>query len=221
MCGRFTLDIDERFYPRFKLEKVLTELTPHFNIAPNQDSIIVFNHEGKNEAKLMRWGLIPFWAKEEKLGLKLINAKIETLHIKNPCKHALAHGRCIVPASGFYEWKQEEDGKQPYYIYPADNGYFALAGLYETWKEPLSQKELQTFSIITTSPTKQMSEIHNRMPLILDSNLEAEWLKSTNPETLLSSLPFYETTTAIAMHKVSKKVNSPANDDRSLIETIP
>ena len=74
MCGRFTLDIDERFYPRFKLEKVLTELSPHFNIAPNQDSIIVFNHEGKNEAKLMRWGLIPFWAKEEKLGLKLINA---------------------------------------------------------------------------------------------------------------------------------------------------
>ncbi len=226
MCGRFTLDIDERFYPRFRLSgNVINQLSDwqaRYNIAPSQNSIVILpdSLEG-NSAEQMRWGLVPFWSKDTQIGNKMINAKAETLLEKPSFRNAVKSKRCIVPVNGFYEWKEESVGKQPHYLYSESEKYLALAGLYEIWTDPTTNKELHTFTIVTTQPNKSMVDIHDRMPLILDeSDIESAWL---NPETkleniqkILAAIPQIQ----LASFPVGKKVNSPANEGPGLLARI-
>jgi putative SOS response-associated peptidase YedK len=161
MCGRFTLDpTTKNFSKRFKIANRLENLTARYNIAPSQDVPVIIRNS-PNRIMLMRWGLIPHWAKDENIGYKMINARAETLNEKPAYRGLLPSKRCIVPASGFYEWQDTgENGKQPYYIHADAGGYLPFAGLYDVWKNPEGQ-EIYSFTIITTQPTVDLKPIHN------------------------------------------------------------
>src|SRR5215831_15988983 len=151
MCGRFTLDPTTKLYERFDIQNRL-EIKARYNIAPSQD-VPVIVHNSPNRLVMMRWGLIPHWAKDENIGYRMINAKAETITEKPSFKNLLPSKRCIVPASGYYEWqKTEEKGKQPFYIHDENDEYLPFAGLYTSWKNAEGE-EILSFTIITTAPT--------------------------------------------------------------------
>ena len=193
MCGRFALlatgpEIAETF--------ALTEtpqLAPRYNIAPTQPvaAIRLHPHSGQREWTHFHWGLIPSWAKEPNMGARMINARSETVAEKPAFRAAFKRRRCLVPASGFYEWQKTGSSKQPMYIHPADAPLFAFAGLWETWQIP-GGGELDSCTILTTTPNSLMRAIHDRMPVILEPEDFAMWLDpSERPENGLHLLrPF-------------------------------
>jgi putative SOS response-associated peptidase YedK len=218
MCGRFVLTPTDEFYERFNIVEQHDALTPRYNIAPGQDVAVVVRHS-PNRLVLMRWGLIPRWAKDEKIGYKTINARAETLTERPAYRNLIRSKRCLVPASGFYEWQDtgKKGGKQPYYIHAADNAYLAFAGLYDFWKDATGQT-IDSCTIITTAATGPVQSIHTRMPVILTPTAEALWLdpKITDAKTLLPLLQAVETI-PLALYKVSKAVNSARHDAPELI----
>jgi putative SOS response-associated peptidase YedK len=169
----------------------------------------------------MRWGLIPHWAKDEKTAYKMINARVETLTQRPAFRGLLSQNRCLVPASGFYEWQGEGRGKTPYYIYPADQPYLAFAGLYDTWTTP-DGEDLYTFTIITTDADPFMSKLHHRMPVILARALEDDWLDPalTQAHDVLDLLS-RSTGLALEAYPVSRLVNRPNHDGPALIQRVP
>lgn len=217
MCGRFTrFHKPEEIAERFDVETIEEAATLRYNIAPSQ-IVPVIRRVEKREMIACKWGLVPFWAKDPKIGYKMINAKGETLAQKPAFKNALARRRCLIPADGFYEWLKLEKGqKQPVYIRLRDHKLFAFAGLYEDWKSPEGEK-LRTFTIITVEPNELLSKIHNRMPAILKPDEEAVWLdpQTTVNDTanLLRPYPADE----MESYQVSPAVNSPSVDDPSCI----
>jgi len=218
MCGRFTLDpTTKEFYKRFKVSNQL-EIKARFNIAPTQD-VPVIVHNSPNRIVMMRWGLIPHWAKDESIGTKMINARAETITEKPSFKNLLPSKRCIVPASGYYEWqKTEGNGKQPYYMHDENDDYLPFAGLYTTWKNP-EGTEIHSFTIITTAPTVNLQAIHDRMPVILEPKAEEVWLNPdvTDPKELTPLLHPY-TVKALDFYPVSKAVNRAGFDSPKFIE---
>lgn len=223
MCGRFALsarttDI-EKLMPQLK--KFSSDLLPRFNIAPSQKIAAVLN-SSPNELSFLRWGLIPFWAKDLTIGNKLINARAETLLEKPSFKNALRKKRCVIPASGFYEW-QKIDGtklKQPYFIRLKNQDVFFFAGLWDVWKSPTNEN-IASATIITTQANDLMAPIHLRMPVILPSHFITAWLSEDQlaVKELCDGLNPYPSDKMTA-HKVSTLVNSPANDLPELIEEI-
>lgn len=173
MCGRylFTKPNIERFGP-VQLE---FEFEPRYNIAPSQQVPVVIRQNGDNRLHMLRWGLIPYWAKDMSIGNKLINARAETLEEKPSFRKSLEQKRCLVLADGFYEWKSEGRVKRPYRFTLQDGGTFAFAGLWDSWLSPTGQR-INSCTIITTTPNKLMEPIHNRMPVILPQNMESVWL---------------------------------------------
>jgi putative SOS response-associated peptidase YedK len=226
MCGRFTLTVTDsnQLVEAFSLgSPPPADLPPRFNIAPTQPvAAIIQNADShQNELVLMRWGLIPSWAKDMTIGSKTINARSETLATKPMFRTPLARRRCLIAADGFFEWQQTEHGKTPMYITLSDAAErpFGFAGLWERWTEPESGDVLTTCTIITGSPNELVAQIHNRMPMILPRDLYDDWLNpaETNPEALSSLFKPYPAEKMIA-YPVSRRVNVPANDDPSLIE---
>jgi putative SOS response-associated peptidase YedK len=216
MCGRFTLDPTTKLYERFQIQNWL-EIKARFNIAPTQDVPVIIRNS-PNRIVMMRWGLIPHWAKDESIGTKMINARAETITEKPSFKRLLPSKRCIVPASGYYEWQATETGKQPYYIHAEDGEYLPFAGLYDIWKNPEGE-EIYSFTIITTEPTVNLQAIHNRMPVILEPKAEEVWLNPdvTDPGELTPLLHPYAVR-VLDFYSVSKAVNRPDNDSRELIQ---
>lgn len=219
MCGRYTLEITESLQERFAVEGELPEIESRYNIAPGQSLPVVMSNS-PNRIELMRWGFIPFWAKEASSGYKLINARAETLGEKPAFKKALEHQRCLIPASGFYEWQKTSQGKQPHLIRLKDTGYFAFAGLYSRWRDPAGTTVL-SYTIITTTPNELVAPIHNRMPAILSPADEAAWLDSglTDPGALAELLHPYPAE-AMRAYPISPRVNSPSNEGPELIEQV-
>lgn len=220
MCGRFALTIVHGFFARFAVMEYAIELFPRYNIAPTQDVPIVVR-ESPNRAVMMRWGLIPFWAKDPKIGNRLINATAETLATKPAFRVSLKRKRCLVPATGFYEWKRTDEGKEPYYVRLKDGSYFTFAGLYDRWIDPKTGKETPSFTIVTTVPNGLMETIHNRMPVMLREDDESEWLSNEPlPEDDLKRLfkPF--PARSMEAYRVSTDVNSPANESPRLVEPM-
>jgi putative SOS response-associated peptidase YedK len=223
MCGRFTLtELDPDLVSEtFSLPGV-PDLPPRYNIAPTQPVATIahpHNTDG-NQFFVMRWGLIPSWAKDPSIGNKLINARGETVHEKPSFRSALRYRRCLILADGFYEWQKQGDGpKVPLYITLTGHRLFALAGLYEHWTEPQSGETVTTCTIITTTPNELMASIHNRMPVILPREDYAAWLDpaETNAKAVLPLLRPYPAADMLA-YPVSRRVNSPANDAPDLIE---
>src|SRR5262245_18396385 len=217
MCGRFTrFHKPEEIAERFDVTTIEEAAAPRYNIAPSQIIPVIRQVENR-EMIPCKWGLVPFWAKDPKIGYKMINAKSETLAQKPAFKNALARRRCLIPADGFYEWQKLEKGqKQPLYIRLHGNKLFAFAGLYEDWKSPEGEK-LRTFTIITVEPNELVSKIHNRMPAILKPEEEAVWLNSQTPVTDIVSLLRPYPASEMETYPVSRAVNTPSFDDPSCI----
>ena len=225
MCGRITLSTDkDDLQSRWGFidpSGVLDLIKPRYNIAPSQNSPTLMVKEDRRVLVMMRWGLVPFWAKEPSIGYKMINAKSETLSEKPSFRKPFKEKRCLVLADGFYEWeKTDKKNKVPYRFVLKNRQPFAFAGLWDVWKTPEGDT-LLSFTIITTRANELMERIHDRMPVILNEKDEAKWLDPEFKDTdkLSSLLQPYPSEQMVA-YKVSTIVNSPKNDTPSCIEPV-
>jgi putative SOS response-associated peptidase YedK len=221
MCGRFTLVTEpEKLMRRFHLDEIPFDLQPRYNIAPGQPIPAILADGGRRRIGQLRWGLVPAWAQDEKIGYKMINARAETLTEKLAFRNLIARKRCIIPADGFYEWKQTGRGKQPMRITMKNGDPFAFAGLFDSWTAPDGRK-VSTCTIITTAPNELVANIHDRMPVILRPEDEDLWLdrERFDPELLRSLLVPYDAGQMRA-YPVPALVGSPKNDVPECIEEI-
>ena len=213
MCGRFTLTADaKKLAESFVDFAPPPENPPRYNIAPSQPVAVVAN-TGDNKIDFFVWGLIPSWAKDPKIGNKLINARSETLAEKPSFRTAYRRRRCLILTDGFYEWRKNPDKtKTPMYIQLESQEPFAFAGLWEQWYSPHGD-EVLSCTIITTQPNEFMSQIHNRMPVILPPEAYARWLDPAEqkPDTLQPLLKPYPAE-EMAAYPVSTQVNNPRNN---------
>jgi putative SOS response-associated peptidase YedK len=217
MCGRFTLTAKPaELQELFTFIQQPIDLAPRYNIAPSQ-AVAVIPNENERKLEMFKWGLIPSWAKDPKIGYKMINARAETLAEKPAFRTALKRRRCLVVADGFFEWKKDGTAKQPMYITLKDGRPFAFAGLWEVWKDPKGEW-LKTCTIVTTEPNELMADIHNRMPVILKPEAYDQWLTPGDLGTVeaLSLLGPYDARQMQAV-PVSTAVNSPAMDNPQLV----
>jgi len=216
MCGRFTLTVDIDTVARAFGVAPSVQSTPRYNVAPTQNVVAILRDETKH-LDFLRWGLIPSWAKEESIGAKMINARAETLAEKPSFKRLLQGRRCLIVADGFYEWRQEAGGKTPMYFTLPDHEPFAFAGLWDMWRQPDGQP-LRTCTIITTEPNAVVAPVHNRMPVILTTDAQEEWLDPSQHDShVLQQLLKAYTASEMLARPVSRKINSPQYDSADLI----
>ncbi|WP_156291719.1 SOS response-associated peptidase [Oceanobacillus salinisoli] len=220
MCGRYTLLADElEILEEFDLNQSIESYHPSYNIAPGQPVLAII-HDGKEKrAGYLRWGLVPSWAKDEKIGYKMINARSETAHEKPSFKRLMAQKRCLIIADSFYEWKKTESEKQPKRIQLKDRKLFAFAGLWDKWVH--DDKALFTCTVLTKEANEFMQDIHHRMPIILPKEKENEWIAPTkfHPEEaseFLRTLDLEELTA----YNVASYVNAAKNNDEMCIRPI-
>ena len=218
MCGRFSFSqSSEALAEAFHL--TVPSLSPRYNIAPTQPAPTILQSADGREFKLLYWGLIPSWAKDTKMGAKLINARAETVDEKPAFRSAFKKRRCLVLADGFYEWQQQNGKKQPYYFRVEDGKPFAFAGLWEHWESP-DGEEIDSCTIITTQANEILQPIHDRMPVILNPKDYDHWLDPMQkPEQLQQLLQPYSST-EMTCYPVSTKVNKPTNDTPELINSL-
>jgi putative SOS response-associated peptidase YedK len=224
MCGRYTLykKIDE-LSERYNVAKVPYDINANFNVAPGQIMPVITQDEAGRHLELMKWGLIPAWAKDPLIGYRLINARDDGIFAKPVWRDVIIHQRALIPADGFYEWQKPanpKDHKQPYYIHPKQLDLFSFAGVWASWQDA-EGREWKTYSIITTEPNKEMKVIHNRMPVILHPETEADWLEpsKTTKEAIEPLLRPYEDN-GLELSKVSAAVNSTRNNNQQLIYAL-
>lgn len=224
MCGRFTLALEhERLLLQYGFADVDFSFRPRYNIAPMQASPVVAIDDGRRVMQLMRWGLVPSWSKDETIGNRLINARAETVREKPSFRASFKRRRCLVPATGYFEWKELPGSlptkklKAPMYFTIREGEPFSFAGLWDTW-ERFDGKKLATFTIITTEPNALAAQVHNRMPVILPRSGESTWLEGDDESaaSLLRSYP----ETDLSVYEVSKMVNSPRNDSPECIARV-
>lgn len=207
MCGRYSITTPlEAVRALFDVQSGLN-LRPRYNVAPTDEVPVLRLREGERELVTMRWGLVPFWAKDRKGAAKMINARADTAAEKPAFREAFARRRCLVPADGFYEWQTEGKAKLPWRITMPDGAPFAFAGLWEYWKSPEGEP-LLTCTILTTDANDALRPIHHRMPVILPRDGYGRWLAEPAAELLK---PWDGP--ALRAFRVSTHVNSVKNDD--------
>jgi putative SOS response-associated peptidase YedK len=225
MCGRYTiLPNAETWTKAFALSEDVANqvsiLSLNYNVAPTQNvPILRDNHEtGERELAFGRWGLIPSWAKDTKFGYHTINARAETVAEKPSFRDAFRKRHCLIPASGFYEWKKVGSKKQPYLIQMQDESPFAFAGLWERWHNPQDESIVQSCTIIVTDANEFMKPIHDRMPVILNPDEYGRWLDptATDGRSLLRPCP----SEWLSSYPISTYVNSPKNNDSRCIQPM-
>ena len=211
MCGRFLLTTPADIIAEaFGLAETV-HVDPRYNIAPTQEAAVVRSEGDLRRLSMLRWGLVPRWSKDIAIGNRMINARSETVAEKPSFRDAFRKRRCLVPASGFYEWQKTTSGKQPMCIEMADSGVFAMAGLWERWEG--GQSPLETFTILTTEPNELCAPIHNRMPVIVPRHAWGRWLDPAKDASAILC-PYSGDMRAFG---VSRHVNSPTNDDPSCL----
>lgn len=221
MCGRFTLHHSApEVAARFEVQRTLFDVEPRYNIAPGTDiPVVTLDSQGRTLAG-MRWGLVPFWAKDASIGNRMINARVETLAEKASFKYALTRRRCLIPADGFFEWKEsrtdsKKASKQPMHIRFKDESLFAFAGLWEEWrdKENPEAPALKSATIITGPPNALLATLHHRMAIILRPEDEAKWL-DPNRQELDELWPLLGVfgDEAMEAYAISTRINTPAYD---------
>ncbi|MEO0492771.1 MAG: SOS response-associated peptidase [Actinomycetota bacterium] len=234
MCGRYvSATPPDQLAQYFGAESLVEppdeseEFRGNFNVAPTQGVFTVYESRGERLLDRFHWGLVPFWAKDPKIGSKMINARAETLAEKNSFKRPFAKKRCIIPADGFYEWKKVEGQKrkQPMYMTTIDDSPFAFAGLWEVWKdknnldddgEPL---ELYSCTIITGSPNEKVADVHDRMPVMLPPDTWGVWLDRDNHDIeALQELFVPAPSALIQLRPVSTDVNNVRNNGPHLVD---
>ena len=250
MCGRYASarkrqDLLEEF--RIDRDRVTDDLEPDYNVAPTKPVYAVLTRGGPDESagppeqaaagadvarelRVVRWGLVPFWAKDPSIGSRMINARVETVDSKPAFRRAFAKRRCLLPADGFYEWQQVAGNgktrKQPYFIHRADGGVLAFAGLYEIWRDKSVPEDdprawLWTSTIITTRAEDSVGQIHDRMPMVIDPARWGDWLDPGNSDKAdLLALLAPATSGGLASYPVSMAVNSVRNNGPDLMEPL-
>ncbi|HIN48198.1 MAG TPA: SOS response-associated peptidase [Deltaproteobacteria bacterium] len=217
MCGRFAqIDSEDKVMSAFDVLQSEMILEPRYNICPSQRIPVIIQQNGFRTLEMREWGLIPFWAKEPN---PMINARSETAAEKPSFRHAFMKRRCLIPASGFYEWAKEGRQKQPYFIRLKNESPMAFAGLWEEWLTPEGENR-RTCAILTVVANSFMQKIHHRMPVILTPSSGALWLDlsgtGTSPEKLLLPFP----SAKMEAWRVSRKVNSPAFDNPDCLKKL-
>lgn len=221
MCGRFTLIAPARALESLFNVLNLMDYPPRFNIAPTQPILTIENESRNRTARLMRWGLVPGWVKDPRDFPLLVNARSETLTEKPAFRDAVKHHRCVIPASGYYEWQRGGPEKTPYYISRSDGEPMAMAGLWSTWTGP-DGEEIDTATVVTVPANGQIGRVHDRMPAILDGDSVEAWLDVRNvraEEAMTHIRPLEED--LLTFHPVSRRVNSATNDGPDLIAEVP
>ena len=218
MCGRFAF-----FSPREAVQEyfgieVPFALEPRYNVAPSQEIAVIRQPaDTKPEVAMLKWGLVPFWAKDAAIGARMINARAETVAQKPAFRQAFKRRRCVILADGFYEWHTENGRKTPYFISLKTDHPFAMAGLWESWHKA-DQPPLETCAIITTTTSKSIAKLHDRMPVILDAPTATDWIQAErDPEALIAILKSYDDEELQAW-PVNRTVNNPVNQGPTLIE---
>lgn len=229
MCGRFVSSSPpDELAKYFDVEQVAEKvLEPSFNVAPSNDIYVVLEQGGARKLDAFHWGLIPFWAKDVKTGLKMINARAETVTSSGAYKHAFKKRRCIIPADGFYEWRPVAGANakqwQPYFIRRLDGEPLAFAGVWESWYDPTQDvpERLRSCAIVTTVANDELAPLHHRMPVVLPAPVWDRWLDPSEHDVdamraLCVPLPDGE----LRFHPVSTLVNKPDNNGPELVEEV-
>jgi putative SOS response-associated peptidase YedK len=216
MCGRYTLSTPAgRLAEEFQLDST-AEISPSYNVAPTQQVAAVVEDEGGRRLEMFRWGLVPSWAEDPEIGSRMINARSETAPEKPSFRRSFRGRRCLIAADGFYEWKRENGGKQPYYFRMQDGRPFAFAGLWESWEK--GDGTLRTCAILTTRANSVLEGIHDRMPVILPHDAYNAWLDPDADREELGELMIPYPNDDLETYPVSRFVNSPRNNDERCIE---
>ncbi len=253
MCGRYAAARDrQELLEAFGVERDESGggLAPDYNVAPTKPVYAVFDRqprdqvsdeagepEAQRQLRVLRWGLVPSWAKDVTIGNKLINARLETVDSKPSFRRAFARRRCLLPADGYYEWYAGTGGtaqqsskrppKQPFFIRPADGSVLAMAGLYEVWRDPSRTDDdphawLWSCTVITTAARDGLGQIHDRMPMIVDRDRRAEWLDPSRTDAAeLTALLDPASADELEAYPVSRAVNNVRNNDPTLIQPLP
>ena len=218
MCGRFALKLPPaELVTRFGLSEC-ADFEPRFNIPPGTDiPVIRRSPEGARVLHLLRWGLVPHWAKDPTIGNRLANARGESVADKPAFREAFRKRRCLVPADGFYEWKTEGRTKQPYYFSHLSGAPLVLAGLWESWRAP-DGTILRTVCLITTSANALMAPIHDRMPVLLDPRDWSTWLEGSMEQAAQLIAPYADG--ALQCWPVDRRLNRPTEEGAGLIERV-
>lgn len=222
MCGRYTYYSSEEIIKEFDLApspdlQLALKFPDNFNVSPGNHMPVIIRGKQEHELAFMEWGLTPSWSSKDNMPLKLINARQEGLFEKPMWRSLVKSKRCVVPAKGFYEWKKVADEKIPYYITLKNDDVLSFAGLWDEWTDGKGNK-IKTYTIITTEPNREMSNLHNRMPVILNDQGMDIWLSVGEldkhlVEDLTKPLPDY----SLKMIRVSKAVNNSRNNGENLI----
>jgi putative SOS response-associated peptidase YedK len=222
MCGRFTITLTVGLAERFEVKHSDLQPIPRFNIAPSQPvPVVTVTDSGERVLNEMVWGLVPHWARDPSAVGHAINARAETLEERPTFRGPFLSHRCLVPATGFYEWKKEGKRREPYYIHRKDDELFAIAGLYDFWRG-CGSEELRSFVIVTTEPNAVVSRYHDRMPAVLRPEDEERWLSPGRlaPELARDILSPYPAE-FLEAYRVSTRVNDPSTEGSDLIRRMP
>src|SRR5437763_10303859 len=219
MCGRYLIISSPEAIRRFFRYPELPNFPPRYNVAPTQPVPIVRMFEGKKELALVRWGLIPAWVKDPRGFSLVINARGESVLDKPAFRNAMKYRRCLFPADGFYEWKREGEKKRPYFVRLKSGEPMAFAGLWESWMGP-NGEEQETAAIVTTTASRSIAHIHDRMPVIVPPEAFDFWLDPKVDAEMAASVIAPARDALIEAHEVSSAVNHTANDSAILVEPL-
>lgn len=218
MCGRFEISALDQILAAFDAEETVEFGPPRYNIAPSQQVPIVRQNGGRRTITLARWGLIPYWAEDASIGNKLINARSETVGSKPAFRDSLARRRCLIPATGFYEWQKSGTRKRPFHIGMKDGSLFAFAGLWSAWTSPAGAR-VESCAILTTAANDLLKDMHDRMPIILPREAYGQWLAPAEPSAHSRLLVPFDGS-LMRCYEVSSLVNAPKNDSPDCIVPI-
>jgi putative SOS response-associated peptidase YedK len=221
MCGRFSQQRPaSELAEIFAAEPLADELGARYNVAPTDEALVVVQREERRAIAAFRWGLIPHWSTGLKAGARMFNARAETLTTSPAFRDAFRRKRCLVPVDGFYEWQRDGARRQPFWIARADGQPLVLAGLWTGWRDPLAERVVRTFTIVTTGPNEQMAGLHDRMPVILPDDAWARWLDPALPHPA-ELLGLFDPTDDVELRiqAVSQLVNNVRNEGPELISS--
>jgi putative SOS response-associated peptidase YedK len=222
MCGRFTQERPaSELAEIFGAEPLVDDPGEHYNVAPTDGANVVVQRDDRRAVTEYRWGLIPHWAKDAKVGSRMFNARAETLTTSPAFRDALIRKRCLVPVDSFYEWKREGTVRQPFRVVRRDGHPLALAGLWSGWRDPATDTVRRTFTIVTTTPNDALADLHDRMPVVIDDDAWDRWLDPgpvDRGELIGMLMP--NDSVVLDIYAVNRYVNDVRRDGPELIEPL-